>query len=99
MTGGQTIAVVSLVLLVGAFGAIAVDEVTVGVEAAVEIDHVDLEEARRQITPVGEGSQRDTASDCSARTLAALALPVDMQTRTSRHAVDRRRTNPAKPWS
>ncbi|MGF6601745.1 hypothetical protein P3T23_006496 [Paraburkholderia sp. GAS448] len=53
-----------------------VDAVTVGLPAATVSDHVDLEEARWRIAPVGEGADRDAASDDRARILAAFALTV-----------------------
>jgi len=70
-----------------------VDELAVGLRAAAVFDHVDLEEAWRRIAPVGEGTHRDAAPDGRAHTLAAFALPVDLQTRIGQHAIDGRRAD------
>src|SRR5439155_4662387 len=56
----------------------AVNVVAVGLRAAAVFDHVDLEEARWWIAPVGEGAHRNAASDGRAHTFAASALPVDV---------------------
>ena len=70
-----------------------VDELAFGLHATTVFDHVDLEEARWQVAPVGEGSHRDAAANGRAHSLAALALPVNVQARSSQDAVDGRRAD------
>ena len=64
------------------------DEVTTGLHAVAVLDHVDLEEARWRVAPVGEGSHRDAVANGRAHTATALALPIDMQTRSSYYPID-----------
>ena len=66
----------------------AVHEVAIGLAATAVLDHVDLEEARRRVTPVGEGAHRHAAADGRAHTGSAPALPVDVQPRRGQRAVD-----------
>jgi hypothetical protein len=57
------------------------------------LDHVDLEEARERIEPVGEGAHRDAAADRRAHALAPLALSVNVRPRGGQHAIDGRRAD------
>jgi len=70
-----------------------VDTVTVRLGAATVLDHVDLEEARGRIEPVGEGAHRDAATDRRAHSLAPLALSVNVRPCSGQHAVDGRRAD------
>ena len=74
-----------------------VDKVPVGLRAATVLDPVDLEKYRWRIAPIGEGAHRDAASDGRPYALAALALPVDVQPRSSQYAVDGRRADLQDP--
>ncbi|MDM0109604.1 hypothetical protein QTH97_32110, partial [Variovorax sp. J22R24] len=46
--------------------------------------------ATHSVQPVGERTYRDAASNRRTHTFAALALPIDVRTRLSQHAIDRR---------
>ncbi|CAB3774931.1 hypothetical protein LMG29542_08313 [Paraburkholderia humisilvae] len=56
-------------------------------------DHVDLEEARWRIAPVGKGMHRNAAPDGRAHPRAPFALPIDVRTRIGQHAIDGRRAD------
>ena len=70
-----------------------VNVVAIGLRTTTVLDHVDLEETWRRVPPVGEGPHRNAAPDGRSHALAALALPVDVQARSSEHAVDGRCTH------
>lgn len=69
------------------------DELTVYLRAAAVFDHVDLEEARRWVAPVGEGTHRNASPDGRAHPRAPLALPINVRTRVGQHAIDGRRAD------
>jgi hypothetical protein len=70
-----------------------VDELAVYLPAATLFDHVDLREARRCITPVGEGMHRNATPDCRANPRVPLKLPINVRTRIGQHAFVDRRAN------
>jgi hypothetical protein len=71
----------------------AVHVVAIGLRAAAVLDHVDLEEARRRVAPVGEGAHRNAAPDGRAHTAAPLAPAIDVPARFAQRPVDRRRAD------
>jgi len=67
-----------------------VDEVAISLGPPAVLDHVDLEDSRRGIAPVGEGAHRDAATNGGADAFAASTLAVDMRSRVAQRTVDRR---------
>ena len=64
------------------------DEVTAHLGATAVFDHVDFEEARRRVSPVGKGANRNAAPDGCIHACSALALAVGADTRGGQGAVD-----------
>jgi hypothetical protein len=70
-----------------------VNKVTVGLRATAVFDHVDLKKAGWWIAPVSKCAHWDASSNGCTYALAALALPVDVQTRIGQHTIDGRRAD------
>ena len=71
----------------------AMHVVAVRLGATAVLDPVNLQKARWRVTPVGEGTHRNTAPDCSTDTHAPLSLPIDLLSGRAQRAVDRGRTH------
>jgi len=64
------------------------DVIAIGLRATAVLNHVDFEETRWRVAPVGKRAHRNTAPDRCADAGSAPAFPVNLFTRSAQGAVN-----------